>query len=62
LQHGLHTLQSVMAQQHQRQGNVLRHIEMGQHMKGLEHKAQMGAPPECTGGVVQRGQIGAVVR
>ena len=60
LEHLLHALLTLCihaAQQHQRQGDVLRHIEMRQHMKGLKHKAQMCAAPDGTRCFVQRGKV-----
>lgn len=43
LQHGLHPRVVVLAQQQQRQGDVLRDIQMRQDVEGLKHKADPGA-------------------
>ena len=42
-QHGLHPGIFLLVQQQQRQGDVLRHVQMRQYMKGLKHKADLGA-------------------
>ena len=39
IEHGLHAGRVCLAQQHQRQGHVaLRHVQVRQYVKGLEHK------------------------
>ena len=58
IEHGLHAGRFRLAQQHQRQGHVLRHVQVRQHVKGLEHKPHMGAAPQGAGGVIQIGQPG----
>ena len=57
-QHVLHPIGFGAAQQHERQGYVLRHAEVGQHMKGLKHKPHMGAPPQGALRFIQRRQVG----
>lgn len=51
IEHFLYALLALAvhaAQQHQRQGNVLRHIEVWQNVKSLKHKAQMRPAPDGT--------------
>ena len=60
-QHVLHPIGFGAAQQHERQGYVLRHAEVGQHMKGLKHKPHMGAPPQGALRFIQRRQVGVAM-
>jgi hypothetical protein len=46
IQHVLHACVVVLAQQQQGQADVLRHIQMRQHMKCLKHKTNMPAPEQ----------------
>ena len=64
-EHVLHALLPIRihaAQQHQRQGDVLRHIQMRQHMEGLKHKAQMCSAPDGTLGFVECGKVCALMQ
>ena len=60
-QHGLHARGVVASQQHQRQRHVLRHVQVRQHMEGLEDEAHLRAPPQGALGIVQRAEVGAAV-
>ena len=60
VEHGLHAGIVRLAQQQQRQADVLRHIEMRQHMKGLKHKPGLFPAQARLLVVVQAAQINAV--
>ena len=58
VQHVLDPCGVVFAQQHERQGHVLGHVQVRQHVEGLEDEAHVAAAPEGALGVVQRAQVG----
>ena len=58
-QHGLHPAVVWRAQQQQGKGHVLRHIQVAQHVKGLENKAHLLAAQQRTGVIVELAQIDA---
>ncbi|MNV50342.1 hypothetical protein D3C71_1423440 [compost metagenome] len=60
-QHLLHTSRVALPQQHHRQSDVLGHVQVRQHMKGLEDKPHMGAPPQGPLRVVQLAHVGGAV-
>mmetsp|Transcript_20438 Transcript_20438/g.48717 ORF Transcript_20438/g.48717 Transcript_20438/m.48717 type:complete len:313 (+) Transcript_20438:1186-2124(+) len=55
-QHGRHAAVVALAQQPQRQGDVVGHAEVGQQMEGLEDEAQVAAAQRGAGLVVQRAE------
>ena len=61
VQHLLHARGVGSAQQQQGQAHVLRHVQVRQHVKGLEHKAQVFAAPVRALRVAQTTEVHAVV-
>ena len=59
-QHGLHPAVVALAEQHQGQGHVLRHVQVRQHVKGLKHKADVLTPQSGQLIVRELAQIQAV--
>ena len=60
VEHLLHAGVVALVEQQQGQRHVLRHVQMRQHMKSLEHKAHMPAAQQRALVVRQRGKVGAV--
>ena len=57
VQHVLHACVVVLAQQQQGQADVLRHIQMRQHMKCLKHKTNMPASEQGALLVIELAQV-----
>ncbi|MCY1550633.1 hypothetical protein D9M68_869000 [compost metagenome] len=53
---------ALAAQQHQRQRDVLRNVQVRQHVEGLEHEAHVAPAPERAGFAVERADVDAAVR
>ena len=60
LEHLRHACGIRPLQQQQRQAHVLRHVQVRQHVKGLEHEAELFAAQQRPRVVVQGGQVNAV--
>ena len=60
VQHVLHACVVVLTQQQQGQSDVLRHIQMRQHMKCLKYKTNMPAPEQSALLVIELAQVVAL--
>ena len=59
-QHLLHPRRVRAAQQQQGQRHVVGHVQVRQHVEGLEHEAQVGAAQVCRLVLAHRGDLAAV--
>jgi len=61
VEHARHAPVVALREQHQRQRDVLRHVQVRQHVESLEHEADMLAAPQRARLGVERADVGAVV-
>ncbi|MDT4865108.1 hypothetical protein FQZ97_998940 [compost metagenome] len=61
-EHLRHARRVRALQQQQRQPHVLRHVQVRQHVKRLEHETELFAPPVGALHLAQRAEVHAVVR
>jgi hypothetical protein len=62
VQHLRHARVVVHVQQHERQRHVLGHVQVRQHVEGLEHEADVLAPPQRAGVVAEGADVHAIQR